>query len=155
MKVSAPVTAPVAVGVKVMLTEQRAPAAMLEPQLLLEMAKPAVVAMLLKLSATLWLLVRLTDFDELVRPTVTVPRLREVVERETGALPVPVSVTVCGVLAASSVKTSVPEAGPIAVGEKVTPTVHLAAAAMLVPQVLLEMANPALAEMPPKLSATF
>ena len=137
------------------LTEQRAPAAMLVPQPLVEMAKPAVVAMLVKLRATLWLLVRETDLDWLVLPTVTVPRLRDVAERVTGAVPVPERITVCGLVAASSVKTSVPEAAPRADGEKVMPTEHLAAAARLAPQVLVVMLKPALAAMPPTLSATF
>jgi hypothetical protein len=50
------------------------------------------------------------------------------------------------------VNVNVPEAEPTAVGEKVTPTVHLAPAATLVPQVLLATANGALAAMPMLLS---
>ena len=70
-------------------------------------------------------------------------------------LPVPVRLTVCGLFAAVSVNVSVPVAVPVAVGENVTPTVQLAPAATLVPQVLLETAKPALAAMLEKLSETF
>jgi hypothetical protein len=50
----------------------------------------------------------------------------------------------------SSVKVSVPVAAPTAVGENVTPTVHWAPAAILVPQVLLDTAKPTLVTMPEK-----
>lgn len=53
VKISAPVTAPVAVGVKVTLTEQVPPAAMPVPQVLAVMAKPVLAVMLLKVSAAL------------------------------------------------------------------------------------------------------
>ena len=48
---------------------------------------------------------------------------------------------------ALSLNVSVPVAAPTAVGKKVTPTVQLAPAATLVPQVLLATANGALAAM--------
>ena len=53
---------------------------------------------------------------------------------------------------ALSLNVNVPAAEPTAVGEKVTPTVQLAPAATLVPQVLLATANGALAAMPTLLS---
>ena len=59
--------------------------------------------------------------------------------------PVPVRVTTCGLVTAESVNVSVPVTAPVAVGEKVTPTVQLAPAPMLAPQVLLATANPVLA----------
>jgi hypothetical protein len=43
------------------------------------------------------------------------------------------------------VNVRVPVTGPVAVGEKVTPTVQVAPALMLAPQVLLAMVNPVLA----------
>ena len=55
---------------------------------------------------------------------------------------------------ALSVNVNVPVAEPTAVGEKVTPTVQLAPAATLVPQVLLATANGELAAMLVMLSAT-
>jgi hypothetical protein len=54
-----------------------------------------------------------------------------------------------------SVNVRVPEMAPVAVGENVTPTVQLAPAAMLVPQVLLAIVNLALVAMVEKLSRTF
>jgi hypothetical protein len=60
-----------------------------------------------------------------------------------------------GLFAASSVNVRVPVAGPVAVGENVTPMVQVAPAAMFAPQVLLATAKPALARMLEKLSCTF
>ena len=54
---------------------------------------------------------------------------------------------------ALSLNVNVPVAEPTAVGEKVTPTVQLAPAAMLVPQALLATANGPLAAMLMLLSA--
>ena len=59
--------------------------------------------------------------------------------------PVPERVTPCGLVTAESVNVSVPFTVPVAIGEKVTPIVQLAPAAMLVPQVLLATLNPVLA----------
>jgi hypothetical protein len=59
--------------------------------------------------------------------------------------PVPERVTPCGLVSAESVNVRVPVTCPAAVGEKVTPTVQLAPAAMFAPQVLLARANPVLA----------
>jgi hypothetical protein len=53
---------------------------------------------------------------------------------------------------ALSLNVNVPVAEPTVVGEKVTPTVQLAPAATLVPQVLLATAKGALAAMPMLLS---
>ncbi len=64
-----------------------------------------------------------------------------VVESVTGAVPVPLRLTVCGLLIALSAKLTVPVVAPSAVGEKLTPTVQVAPAAMLAPHVLLAMAN--------------
>jgi hypothetical protein len=65
-----------------------------------------------------------------VPPTVTVPRFKVLEERVTGALPVPVRLTVCGLFAALSVNVSVPVKLVAEVGINVTPTVQLAPAAM-------------------------
>jgi hypothetical protein len=59
--------------------------------------------------------------------------------------PVPERVTTCGLVTAESVNVRVPVTGPVAVGEKVTPTVQFAPAPMVAPQVLLATANPVLA----------
>ena len=57
----------------------------------------------------------------------------------------PERLTTCGLVTAESVNVRDPVTGPIAVGEKVTPTVQLAPAPMLAPQVLLATMNPILA----------
>ena len=59
----------------------------------------------------------------------------------TGALPLPVRLTVCGLVAASSVKVSAPVAVPSATGVNVTPTVQPAPAAIAPVHVLLAIAN--------------
>jgi len=141
VKVSAPVAAPDAVGVNVTPTVQLEPAATLVPQVLLAMPKGPLAAMADNVSDPLWLLVSVTDFAELVEPTAVVLKLKDVDDSVTGALPVPLRFTVCGLLTALSVKVSVPPAAPSADGVNVTLTVQLAPAAMPVPQVLPEMAN--------------
>lgn len=101
-------------------------------------------------------MVTVTDLAELVAPTAVVPKLKLVADSVTGALPVPLRLTACGLLIALSAKVSVPAAAPSAAGVKVTPTVQVAPAAILVPQVLLDMANgpPAGMEMLVNVSAT-
>ena len=154
VKTRVPEAEPMAVGVKVTPTVHLAPAAMLAPHVLEEMAKGALAEMPPKLRATFWLLVRVTVLDLLVLPTTVLLKLRLVAESVTGALPVPVRETVCGLSRASSVKVRVPVVAPSAVGENSTPTVQLAPAAMLAPQVLVATRNGPLAEMPEKLSVT-
>jgi len=154
VKVSVPETEPVAVGVKVTPTEQVAPAAMLAPQVLEARLKPAVVAIPLKLTAALLWLVTVTDLAALVVLTLTEPKLSELAERVSGAVPVPLRLTVCGVLRASSLKVSVPAETAMAVGEKVTPTEQEPLAARLAPQVPLATLKPAEAVMPEKFRAT-
>jgi len=80
-------------------------------------------------------------------------KLKDVADSVTGAVPVPVKLTVCGLLIAVSAKLSVPVDATSAVGENVTPTVQLAPAARLALQVLLAMANGAVAPMPVNVSA--
>jgi len=93
-----------------------------------------------------------TVLAEPVLPTTTELNVRLLEESVTGALPLPVRLAVCGLLPASSVKVRVPLTEPIAVGEKVMPTVQLAPPAILVPQVLVAIANPSLTAMLVKLS---
>ena len=68
-------------------------------------------------------------------------------ETVTGEEPVPVRLTAWGLLAALSLKVSAPSRVPVAVGENVTPTVHVAPALMLLPQVLLAIAKSPLVTM--------
>lgn len=69
------------------------------------------------------------------------PKFNALADSVTAELPVPLTLTFCGLFDALSVKVSAPLAAPAAVGLNVTPTAQLAPAARLVPQVLLEIAN--------------
>jgi hypothetical protein len=62
-------------------------------------------------------------------------------------LPIPVRLTVCGLLEAVSVNVSVPFTVPPVVGEKVMLTEQLAEEARLDPHVLLAIAKPAVVRM--------
>ena len=86
VKVSVPLAAPGAVGVNVTPTAQLAPEARLVPQVLLEIANGPLIPTLVMERAVLWRLVRVTLTAELVMPTGTAPRFREVPERVTGEL---------------------------------------------------------------------
>lgn len=152
-----PVAAPLAVGLNVTPTEQLAPAPMPVPHVLLAIAKTPVIPMLVKLRDTLWWLVTVTVVAAVVVPVVTVPKLRVLAERVTGELvvpPVPLRLTVCGLLVALSVKVNVPVVAPVAVGVNVTPTEQVPPAATLAPHVLLAMLNPALTATGLRVSAT-
>ena len=70
----------------------------------------------------------------LVSPMATTLKFKLVEESVTGALPVPVRVTVC--VPALSLMVRDPEAGPTAVGANDTWIVHWEPGWMLVPQVL-------------------
>lgn len=137
-----PVAAPNATGVKVTPTRQFAPAAMLIPQVLLAMAKglPVDMEMPVSVSAVLSLLVTVTVFTALVLATASEPKLRLLEETVTGALPLPVTATVC--VPALSVMVRTPEAEPTTVGEKMIEIVHDAAGAMLPLQVLVWLNGP-------------
>ena len=155
VKVSVPLAAPVAVGVNVTPTAQLAPAARLVPQVLLEIAKGPLIPTLEMVRAVLWRLVSVTVTAALVLPTATVPKFNELADRVTGELellPVPLRLTVCGLFPALSVKVSVPVAAPVAVGVNVTPTLQVAPAATLVPQVLLAIPKGPLTTMPENVS---
>src|SRR5258705_11485587 len=82
--------------------------------------------------------VSVTVCAALVVPTLREPKLKLVGERlTTGAVPVPVRLTICGLPVASSVIVMVPVRVPVAVGVNVTLIVQLAPAATEVPQVLV------------------
>jgi hypothetical protein len=150
VKVTVPLAAPVDVGVNVTPTVQLAPPATLVPQVLLEIAKAPLIPTLVIERDELWRLVSVTVTAALVVPTVTVPRFSALADSVTGeleVLPVPLRLTVCGLFPALSVKVNVPVAAPVAVGVNVTPTLQLAPAATLVPQVLLEIPNGPLVRM--------
>jgi hypothetical protein len=110
-----------------------------------------------KLRVTLWRFFSVTVPAALVSPTVNVPRFSEPGETVTAAAPdeLPLRLTVWGLPGALPVNVSVPVVVPVKVGENVTPTLQLAPAAILVPQVLLATPNPEVVAIPEKLSATF
>ena len=129
VNVRTPAAEPRAVGVNVTPTVQLAPAATLAPHVLLATANGPLAVILVKLSATFRRFVTVTVLAELVLPTANVPKLNLVDERLTGALPLPIRLTVW--VPALSVIVAVPEAEPTTVGANVTWMVHDAAGAML------------------------
>jgi len=155
LMVSVPVRVPGKTGVKVMVTVQLLPAAREEEQVVVSAKSPVAVTPLF-VTAVVPLLVTVTVWLALVAPTATVPKFRVPGATVTGELPVPVRLTFWGLFEAPSVNVNVPVAAPVAVGVKVTPTVQLAPAAILVPQVLLAIAKPAVVAglVPAKLKAT-
>ena len=82
----------------------------------------------------------------LVAPAVAL-NVMLLADKLTGAVPVPLSPTVCGLVIALSVNVSAPVAAPSATGVKVTPTVQFPFAFTLVLQVLLAIANGPVATM--------
>jgi len=121
---------------------QVAPAAILVPHVLLEMANgpPVGREMPPKVSTVLRRLVTVTVLAALVPPSASVPKLKLMGEKVTGALPLPVTLTVC--VPALSVIVRTPEAEPTTAGEKVTAMVHDAAGAMLPLQLLVWVNGP-------------
>jgi hypothetical protein len=133
--VRVPVSVPLTVGVKVTLIVQLAPAPRLDGQLLLS-EKYSVAEMLEMVSAPVPTLVSVTDCAALVEPTAMLENVRVLVDREA-LEPVPLKVTVCGLLLALSVMVRVPLTVPVAVGVNVTLTVQAPPASMPVPQILV------------------
>jgi hypothetical protein len=119
------------------------------------MAKSPVAVTDATLRAVVRWLVSVTVEATLVVPTVRVEKLTVTGEIVTGADPVPVRPIVCGVFEALSINDNAPVRAPVAVGENVTPTLHVAEAARLVPQVLLAIAKSPVAAMFVKVSAVF
>jgi len=123
--VTAPVRVPIAVGVKVTVIVQFAPGATEAPQVVV-FAKSPVAVILVMSSVPLPVFVSVTDCAALVVPTRTLPNLRLVVERPTtGARPVPVRLTDCGLPDALSVIVIAPVRVPEAFGVNVTLMVQL------------------------------
>jgi hypothetical protein len=136
---------PVAVGVKTMLIEQFADAARLAPQVVPETEKSAGLApateMLVMETAVAKPLESVTDWAVLPEPVVVPAKVRLDGPADTlpaAAAPSPLSATACGLLVSESVKLRVALRVPGAVGPKTTLAVQLAAAASVVPQVLLK-----------------
>jgi hypothetical protein len=130
------------------LTIQLAPAAKLLPHAFAVIRKhPAyapVVATELIVNGPVPLFFTVTVWLALVVFSFCVPKLRLVGARlTTGAVPVPVSATVCGDPAALSVISKLAVLLPTAVGLNVTTAVRLAPTAMLDPQLFTKLKSPA------------
>jgi hypothetical protein len=135
--VKVPVALPPAVGLKVTLIVQFAPAATLAAQVLV-WAKPALAATLVTVSAALPVLLSVTDCALEVVPeswpsNVKLPGVSDV----TGPVPVPLKATLCGQPVALSVIVNVPVRAPPAVGVKTTLIVQLNPDATVLPQVFV------------------
>jgi len=128
-----PEVAPTVVGWKKTTNVQLAPGATGTPPVQGEITlgvttKGPVGIIEVKLRLTAWLFVTVTVCDVLSQPTAKLPKSRLVGEIVTGDIPVPVpdSVTVCGLLLASVLIVNVPGSAPDAVGAKATPIEQLA-----------------------------
>ena len=136
---------PFAVGVNVILTVQFALAASVVPQVVADWAKspafapvnvmPEIVRVVLRLFLTV------IFFAVLVVPTVWAVKVKLDGVTDTGAIPVPVKLTDCGLLFALSVTVSDAVFAPGVTGAKVTPILQDEWAPMLAPQALEDTAN--------------
>jgi hypothetical protein len=136
--VTAPFRVPIAVGVKVALRVQLAPATRLALHVFVSEKSPLTV-MPVMLRAALPLLQSVTVCALLHVPTACAGKVKEAGERlSTGAAtPVPVRLTVWVAGLALSVIVKVPVSEPATVGVKVTLRVQLAPAATVAPQLLV------------------
>lgn len=135
--VTAPLRVPVAVGVNLTLILQLDPTVTDEPHVVVREKLP-LAAMLLIFSAAVPVFLNVTLCEGLVVPTVCEPKLKLVDDRlTTGAVPMPVRLTVCGLPPALWVMVIAPVRVPVAVGVNVTLMVQAPAAATDVPQVLV------------------
>lgn len=133
------VRVPVAVGLNVTLIMQ-VPLGAIEVQLLVSLKSVAFVPAMLTFETTTvpaaLTLVRVIVCGVLLVPTVWAAKVKLVGESET-AVPVPLRVTLCGLLLALSVRVTAALRMLIVVGLKVTLMVQLALAANDVPQLLV------------------
>jgi len=99
--------------------------------------------MLVILSGAVPVLVRVTVWGALLLPTRWLPKFKLGGARLTaGSIPVPESVTVCGLPGASSVIVRTPLRAPVAVAVKVTLIVQLPPTVTLSPQLLVSAKSP-------------
>jgi hypothetical protein len=118
--VTAPVRVPVAVGVNLTLILQLDLTVTDEPHVLVRENSPRA-AMILIFSAAVPVFLNVILCHGLVVPTVCEPKLKYVDDRlTTGAVPMPVRWTVCGLPLALSVMVIAPVRVPVAVGVNVT-----------------------------------
>lgn len=131
--------APVAAGVKVMLTVQDAEAARLVPQVLAEIAKSAALVPEIEMPAMAMaavpVLLNVTDWAGLVDPSVVAAKAKlDGATLALAATPVPDNATVCGLFPAESLNVRVALRGPAAEGVNAMFTVQLEEGARVDPQ---------------------
>ena len=137
--VMVPVRAFGVVGVNVTVMVQLAPAATVEPQLLV-WAKSPLLVMLVMLRVRKPVFVSVTVCAALVDLTSCVPKARLVADRVTAGpvpTPTPVRERVCGLLGASSVMLTFAVRVPVVEGVNFTETVQLLWGATLLPTQVL------------------
>ena len=137
------VRVPAAVGVNVMLIVQLPPAATELPQVVVSGKSPGsspVTTKLVMPKMVLPLFVKLTVCAGLLVPTSWLLNVRFEGETPTpGAVPVPVRLSVWGLLAALSVNATEAPRVPVAVGANETVSVHCAEAVREEPQLLVKV----------------
>jgi hypothetical protein len=137
VKVMDPVTVPVVVGVKATVILQLPPDAPPVPQVFVSEKLPEGAILEIDSLAPV-LFVSLITLPALVVFTAWFANVRLVGDSSIiGVVPLPVMVTVWGLLLALSVTTTVPDKVPIAAGVKTTLTLQFPPAATELPQVLL------------------
>jgi hypothetical protein len=126
--VNEPVLLPVAVGVKVTLMVQLAPAGKDAPQVLISPKSP-VARMFVIIKGAVPVLLNVTACAALVVPKASLGKVRLVGERVTNGLetPIPVRRTIWGLPSALSIMARAPTLDPGAVGLNVTLTTQLVA----------------------------
>ncbi len=107
-----PVRVPVCVGAKITLILQLDLAARLEEQVVVETLKSPVVEIEMLLSARLCLLESVNTFAGLLLPTVSACKVALTGVSVACTVPVPDSVTLCGLLGALSLIVSAPVRAP-------------------------------------------
>ena len=133
------VRAPLRVGAKLTLTVQFAPGARLVPQVRDEMmncpgfAPTKPIELIVAVAVPVFVSVKVCG--ALVLPRVTVPKFQDAgVSVAAGCTPVPVSVTIWGLVTSESVIVSVPVRTPVVVGAKTTLIRQLRPGFRVVPQ---------------------
>ncbi len=139
--VSVPVRVPTTVGVKVTLTVHFALLATDVPQVFV-CAKSPVTLTLSIVNAAVILFVNVTVVGLLVVPTVRLLNVTFAGDSVTACTPVPLRLTVCGLLLALSVMVTAPVAAPVVVGENVTEIVHFLPAFSALPHVFVSAKFP-------------
>lgn len=134
--VTVPDFVPSTVGENVTVILHFAPAAIEVPQVFTWL-NGGLATMLIFVSATFWLLVRVTAGAVVLAPRVTFPKFRVVGDTVTGWTPVPLTPIDWGLLLASSATVRVEEREPKAEGENLTLIEQLAPAPRVDPQVLV------------------